>query len=825
MKAVIRLFVLWLMLPCFCLPVQAARVVRVGFPAQDGLSEIAADGTRSGYTYEYLQELAQYTGWTYEFITPEGDNAHEQLLEMLQNGEIDLLGGMEQTDELSALFDFPSSSYGASYTLLLTRTDNAALNESNYQTLEGARVGLLDGAGIQNDAFDRFCQANRLTIERVFFPDAGAQQDALFSGQVDAIVCSDQHIPPYTRIIAKFDPRPFFFATTKGNVSLIRTLDASLSQLSSIDPSYAATLYEDFFGNEENARLLLSDDDQQYIAGLDRPLRVGVRPGYIPFQYLDENGKLRGIAYELFNYISDKTGLQFEFIVLEDAGSSVDLTQNPNIDLLAAAAVDYDEAAQNGFSLTRPYAVSQVVMAQRASFDSMASDRLRLAVPQTVDYADTRSGQLLYYPTFQACLDAVCNGEADVTHNNAYSMQYYVSQPRYRSLKLISLSDQYYKVGIGVSKSCDARLLPILNKTLLSIPDSDLQSIIYNGTLVHTPPTLTALIETHPLQAVLVVLAAALLLLLGIGVLTRQRLLAGRRLALENTRYHQLSEISGEYLFEYSYADDCLTLTERSAAVLHTAPVLEGFAVTLKLESKTDPRFAPVLQYGEALTRTHEAVSELHCCLPGGIARWLRVTAKVIADEAGQPLYAIGKFADVQAAREEREALIQQAQRDSLTGIYNAATARTRVSELLHNLHEGDHGAFIIMDIDYFKQVNDTFGHIVGDQVLTETAKVLQTVFRKEDIVSRLGGDEFLVYLPRGVQHSLLKDKCALLQCAIHENVRPAEGVSVSLSIGAAMSHAGQTFDALYRSADQALYAVKRGGRGAYQIATHDMKG
>ena len=96
------------------------RVVRVGFPEQAGLTEIAEDGTRSGYTYDYLQEVAQYTGWEFEYVDYEGtdDEQISAALDDLMAGRIDVLGAMSYSKDLEELFDYPVHSYGHTYTVL-----------------------------------------------------------------------------------------------------------------------------------------------------------------------------------------------------------------------------------------------------------------------------------------------------------------------------------------------------------------------------------------------------------------------------------------------------------------------------------------------------------------------------------------------------------------------------------------------------------------------------------------------------------------------------------------------------------------------------------
>lgn len=96
------------------------KVIRVGYPAQEGFTDIDGNGNYSGYTYEYLQEIAKYTNWEYEYVTLEGslDDQLSQMLVMLKNGEIDIMGAMNYSESLAEIFEYPEYSYGTAYKTL-----------------------------------------------------------------------------------------------------------------------------------------------------------------------------------------------------------------------------------------------------------------------------------------------------------------------------------------------------------------------------------------------------------------------------------------------------------------------------------------------------------------------------------------------------------------------------------------------------------------------------------------------------------------------------------------------------------------------------------
>lgn len=167
-------------------------------------------------------------------------------------------------------------------------------------------------------------------------------------------------------------------------------------------------------------------------------------------------------------------------------------------------------------------------------------------------------------------------------------------------------------------------------------------------------------------------------------------------------------------------------------------------------------------------------------------------------------------YNDIYEVNTANEAMLRyQAEHDPLTGIINRGAF-----EQLRRLFQIKRipMALLIVDVDKFKQVNDSYGHEIGDQVLKKVAALLQDCFRATDYPARIGGDEFAVILP-----NMTEDQKNVIERKIGETnetlTHPDDGLpQISLSVGAAFSVEGFTDD-LYRKADQALYEVKKHGR------------
>ncbi len=171
--------------------------------------------------------------------------------------------------------------------------------------------------------------------------------------------------------------------------------------------------------------------------------------------------------------------------------------------------------------------------------------------------------------------------------------------------------------------------------------------------------------------------------------------------------------------------------------------------------------------------------------------------------------------------KQELEEAQQKTKYDVLTGLYNRETFIQKVSERLKQkkYQSEEISALFLLDLDYFKEINDTFGHMMGDQVLRDVAQSLKAVIRSSDLAGRLGGDEFVVFLDNVSNEEALR-KCAdkINRVLVKNYEKAGNRVQVSSSIGIVKTEPGRFFSDLYEKADLALYEVKRQGRNGYKI-------
>lgn len=207
----------------------------------------------------------------------------------------------------------------------------------------------------------------------------------------------------------------------------------------------------------------------------------------------------------------------------------------------------------------------------------------------------------------------------------------------------------------------------------------------------------------------------------------------------------------------------------------------------------------------------------------GNNMTWVCTTAYIIQSPENGDICALCTVRDIDSQKRWEAELQNKAEHDPLTGLYNRATAMIKINAAL------DPGldkisALFMLDVDDFKGINDTYGHLYGDAVLSELAQKLRVIFRKEDVLGRMGGDEFLVFL-NDISSETIGIQKAEAICQALRTVYSSSGKAckVSGSIGVAFSPKdGCTFQELYAKADIALYTAKKLGKNRYSVYTEE---
>lgn len=172
---------------------------------------------------------------------------------------------------------------------------------------------------------------------------------------------------------------------------------------------------------------------------------------------------------------------------------------------------------------------------------------------------------------------------------------------------------------------------------------------------------------------------------------------------------------------------------------------------------------------------------------------------------------------EMSAQMKAQQEKIASAQRDVLTGLRNRAGVAEEINQILLQKKAG---VFCIIDMDNFKQVNDTYGHLEGDRVLVRFAELIQNCVDKDGLIARIGGDEFIIFFPEVLSRYEINSKVSKMIRTIEKGlVRPNKLIRNTVSMGIAVApNDGITFEMMYTNADKALYHAKNHGKASFSF-------
>ncbi|MBQ3104997.1 MAG: diguanylate cyclase, partial [Lachnospiraceae bacterium] len=224
------------------------------------------------------------------------------------------------------------------------------------------------------------------------------------------------------------------------------------------------------------------------------------------------------------------------------------------------------------------------------------------------------------------------------------------------------------------------------------------------------------------------------------------------------------------------------------------------------------------------LSGTHQLEQIWQIIFLNGSQGWAQVTVDLIADPYNGHIKAFFRMTDV---TEEQNATIEarsRSERDSMTGLLNRGTAESRIRDRLSSDKQA--GILILLDLDDLKGINDNLGHGQGDRAILAVADTLKKHFRETDIIGRIGGDEFMIYLTGAAENSgaIAASVTSLLRKMTNISVGANDERHIHCSAGCAVQTIdAHTFEDLYRQADMALYHIKRNGKNNFAFYSPDM--
>lgn len=797
-------------------PLCSAQTIRVAYPQSRNFTEVNEQGEYQGYIYDYLQELARYTGWEYEYVLEADDSNRnlEQLVQKMAQGKVDVMGAVFKNKEMEKYFDYTAYSSGSVFSVLAGDADEQNLNGFQTKKLDGMRVGVLQTAKFHQDSLKKYMKIHNVTFEMLFYDTYDDMKAALNAKTIDAIAMNESHLQADQKVLVRFASQPFYFVVNKGNKNVLAQLDNALAASIEANPRLQTELHEKYFATLVPFDFSLTAKEEAYLKNLP-PLKVVHPSDYAPLHFV-KKGEAAGAIIDIFNHISKQTGIKFQYLTAESYEQARQMLEEQKADIMAFSGDDTKQEYLNEFYLTRPFYTQNMVAVKRKDFHG----NLETGILAVVDILPlmreiTHDSDLTkHYKDMKDAIHAVDEGKADFLYGDIWAINYYTNHEYYNNIEIVG-STYLRKLSIGVSKRYPIELLTVLDKSIRSLSERDVQAIINKNVVITSGnESLWVLVRNNPKLFMIIIL-------LFFGVVTffflyryHNKTKENNRYILEGQRYKMLSEMINEYMLVYEWQNDKLILTELFlkdfACPQHE---LSGFLFS-QASYSTDTALGKLyLQLADLLLAPEANKGEYEMTLQDGTTKWYRYFGCTVYDKEKKPVYTVGKLLDISLEKQEQGRLITQAETDGLTGVLNRAAVDNKIAAYLDECSSTEAAVIAILDVDDFKYINDNFGHQKGDEYLKGLARLVRGSLRRADLVGRYGGDEFVILL-KNISTEAAQAKLSALLAKIQDfSNAQQEFQNTSASIGAVSITGHLSYDQAIGQADKALYEVKKTGK------------
>ncbi|MCF0259396.1 MAG: transporter substrate-binding domain-containing protein [Erysipelotrichaceae bacterium] len=519
-----------------CVPVSGRgnderEVVKVGYFHFDGYHEQKENGHKSGYGYELLQYIQAYSNMDFEYIGY--DNSWEDMQKMLLDGEIDMVTSASKSEEREELFEFSDHSIGETETLLTTRADNTKYVVGDYKTYNGMVVGAITGS-TRNDRLEEFAEEHNYSFTFKYYNSQQEMNQALKAGDIDCIISSNYRYLDDEIVLNVIDVTPTYVMAKKGNTELLEKVDAALSRLDSHNPGWKHTLFSKYYNQSSSRDFAFTQAEQEFINLLkteNQKLKVLYNPARDPYCFT-QNGQAKGALTELFMQALNTSGIPYELIHVSDPSEYLEDVQQGKADLVIDSTLDLCLTEQYGYYPTVPITTTTYARIELKDRDGEIKTAAR--IKGSTDAEDLTlqlhpNVQLLYYPTFADCVEAVVNEEADCVYTYSTKAVNYPALDK--RLTVETRPDSTAEFRALVNRSQDPSLYGIVNKLVNSMDDNTINDLVsqYASQVTWTPSFWENLRQTPAVMMTLVVVA---LILLGLAV-------SGFVMYLKNEKKHR----------------------------------------------------------------------------------------------------------------------------------------------------------------------------------------------------------------------------------------------------------------------------------------------
>jgi signal transduction histidine kinase/CheY-like chemotaxis protein len=503
--------------------------VKVGFFLFPGYHIVDERGRKSGYGYDYLQYLRQYTGWNYTYVGEDRSYFWPDMLNLLAAGKIDLLTSVSKTPERDSRFAFSAQPMGLKSSIITVKAGNKNYQADEYAGWNNIKIGVEGNSKVnsllsQEKKLAYFAQQHNFTYKAVYFPSIAKMKKALAQGEIDAMFSSDLRGIKNEWIIAKFDPQPYYAVVRKGNEKLLGELNHGMELLSTDQPGLKEELYKKYYSPQNGEKIYFTTEERKYIETLiknGKKLICVISPDSKPYSFV-KDGKLYGSNVELAKLILSRTGLPYTIKVVNTPNEYWEIIRNGNADLILDAGKDFNYGEKYHFLLSNPYYIASLSVLHKTGIDITAYREMYAIYDEEFKARALLPPEklikhpLVYFKTQNQLLAALkANPEAMALMYTLEAQQAANDEER-AAWTVTELPLYLSSIGMGINEKDTPVLLSIVNKAIDSVSEKEINESIEPFLVKKRPVSLVALIYDYPLVFAFTVFLVVLFCSVGV---------------------------------------------------------------------------------------------------------------------------------------------------------------------------------------------------------------------------------------------------------------------------------------------------------------------
>ncbi len=516
------------------------ETVRVGYMLHDTYQEGGPGELKTGYGYEYLQMLRNYTGWEYEYVYA---SSWADQIAMLERGEIDMMLHAFRTPERMETMLFSVEPMGREANYLYTRGDHPTLVAGDINSFNGKIVGCMAG-DFRQELFAQWCDMNNVVCKVEFYEDLTEMHEELADGTIDAVIGSDFTSSPFSGdwvTVLRLNEQSIYIAVRLGREDLLAEVNAAQEQILAMNPYYPDEIRRKYQDKVSTYIPPLSAAQEELLQEKGT-LTLGYCSAHRPIAYTDEEtGELYGVLADYLTKITEVYGIDFQLTPYRNDNELLEALTSGTVDIIAPVSYDYGMAENSGVAITNPLAQeSMLALFKPNSRNETNNIFKRISVVKNSitekDYAKHYypDAELVEASNVNEAIHLVSSGRADCYITSSTTWSWYAEKyPDIRELRIVNLPDSNV-VNMAVLTE-NIALVPILNMGINLLSETDVNHAIIAYADVHSKTTIFTILAEDPLLAIVVILAIVLL----VGLL-----FVVYRLMLEQRHSRQLAAAS-----------------------------------------------------------------------------------------------------------------------------------------------------------------------------------------------------------------------------------------------------------------------------------------